>query len=182
MGERLQSLSSRPRPWTFAEVVNWFETEGSVFLTSEDGKIVRLRVVVSSQMEGDVIRSIWEYLRKLGFHPSFRRASYIMKGGLRRKRAAECELLSNLEQECFLKHALPLLRTNKRKQEVNFARAWLRERRKLQGRKFRQFTCPGSPDKHRLNRSTRRPPNSGKHSWTRNTSPDKGLEDGPAQI
>ena len=113
-------LSLRCRPWTFAEVVDWFETEGSVFMTSEDGEIVRTRVVVSSQMEDDVIRSIWEYLRKLGFHPSFRKTSYIMKGGLKRKRAAECELLSNLEQECFLEHALPFLRTRKRRKEAHF--------------------------------------------------------------
>ncbi len=107
MEARRQILNSVFRPWTFAEVVDWFETEGSVFMTSEDGEVVRIRVVVSSQMEDDVIRSIWEYLRELGFHPSIRETSYIMKVGLKRRRAAEGELLSNLEQECFLEHALP---------------------------------------------------------------------------
>jgi hypothetical protein len=147
-------LSSYRRQWTFAEVVDWFETEGSVFLTSEDGEVVRARVVVSSQIEDDVIRSIWKYLRKLGFHPSFRETSFIMKGGLKRKRAAECELLSNLEQECFLEHALPFLRTEKRRDEVISALSWLRERRKLPGRKFRQFTCPKSLDNRRRRRQT----------------------------
>jgi hypothetical protein len=130
------------RRWTFAEVVDWFETEGSVFVTSEGGEEARVRVVVSSQGEDGVIRSIWEYLGELGFHPSFRATRYIMKGSLKRKRAAECELLSNLEQECFLKHALPMLRTEKRKKEVISALNWLKERRKLPARRFKPFTCP----------------------------------------
>jgi len=149
MESRRQVQSPRLRPWTFAEVVDWFETEGSVFTTSENGEAVRIRVVVSSQIEDDVIRSIWEYLSKLGFHPSFRKSSYIMKGGLERKRAAECELLSNLEQECFLEHALPFLRTWRRRKEVISALGWLKERRKLPGRKFKQFTCPKSLDERR---------------------------------
>lgn len=130
------------RPWTFVEVIDWFETEGSVFVTCEEGKEARLRVVVSSQGEDEVIRSIWLFLRELGFHPSFRAIQYIMKHGLRRKRAAECELLGNREQECFLMHALPLLRTRKRRDEVVSALGWLRARRKLPGRNFKPFNCP----------------------------------------
>jgi len=134
--------SSLRRHWTFVEVVDWFETEGSVFMTSEDGEEARIRVVVSSQGEDGVIRSIWDYLRELGFHPSFRATRFIMKGGRKRKRAAECELLSNLEQDCFLEHVLPFLRTEKRRKEVISALNWLQERRKLPDRKFKPFTCP----------------------------------------
>jgi hypothetical protein len=130
------------RQWTFVEVVAWFETEGSVFVTCEDGEEARIRVVVSSQGEDGVIRSIWEYLRRLGFHPSFRAIQYIMKGGLKRKRAAECEILRNLEQECFLEHALPFIRTEKRRKEVASALGWLRKRRSLPDREFKQFSCP----------------------------------------
>jgi len=142
MVARHNTPSRRFRPWTFAEVVDWFETEGSVFITSEDGEEARIRIVVSSQGENEVIRSIWQYLKELGFHPSFRAVRFVMKGGLKRKRAAECELLSNLEQECFLEHALPLLRTEKRRREVVSAMNWLKERRKLPGRRFKQFVCP----------------------------------------
>ena len=141
MGSRV-ILNPKPREWTFVEVVDWFETEGSVFATSENGEEVRIRVVVSSQGEDEVIRSIWRYLRDLGFHPCYRATRYIMKGGLMRKRAAECELLSNLEQECFLKHALPLLRTEKRRRDVTAALKWLKDRRERPGRRFREFTCP----------------------------------------
>jgi hypothetical protein len=153
---------SETRPWSFAEVVDWFETEGSVFKTSEDGKVRRIRVVVSSQLDDDVIRSIWEYLRKLGFHPCFRPMSYIMKMGLRRKRAAECELLSNLEQECFLEHTLPYLRTEKRRKEVVSALSWLGERRRLPGREFRPFTCPKELQQGNQRDHTRGPFNSKK--------------------
>jgi hypothetical protein len=142
MKPRKEILSSPCRKWTFVEIVDWFETEGSVFVTREEGEEARIRVVVSSQGEDEVIRSIWEYLRKLGFHPSFRPTRYILKAGLKRKRAAECELLGNLEQDCFLEHALPFLRTKKRRKEVVAALSWLRERRRLPNRKFKPFTCP----------------------------------------
>lgn len=142
METRRERASSITRQWIFAEVVAWFETEGSVFVTCEDGEEARVRVVVSSQGEDGVMRSVWEYLRGLGFHPSFRATRYILKGGLKRKRAAECELLSNLEQKCLLEHALPFLRTEKRRKEVVSALSWLRERRSLPDRKFKQFACP----------------------------------------
>lgn len=134
------------RKWTFVEVVDWFETEGSVFITHEDGEEARIRVVVSSQSEDAVIKSIWEYLREFGFRPSFRASRFILKGGSKRKRAAECELLSNFEQKCFLEHTLPYLRTEKRRKEVISALSWLSERRNLPHREFRQFTCPKSLD------------------------------------
>ncbi len=142
METREDNQLSLSRSWTFVEIVDWFETEGSEFVTYEDGKEARIRVVVSSQGEDEVIRSIWEYLRELGFHPSFRVTRYILKGGLKRKRAAECELLGNLEQEGFLEHALQFLRTGKRRKEVIAALSWLRERRRLPNRKFKPFTCP----------------------------------------
>ena len=135
-------MSSPGRGWSFVEVVDWFETEGSVFTTHEDGEEARIRVVVSSQMDDEVIESIWDYLRTLGFHPSFRASRIIRKNGKSRKRVAECELLINLEQKCFLEHALPYLRTKKRRMEVIRALNWLRERRNLPNREFRQFSCP----------------------------------------
>ncbi len=130
------------RPWKLESVVDWFETEGSVFTTlGRRGRPVRLRVVVASQGENQVIKSICDYLEAYGFHPCFRSTRYILKKGLIRTRTSECELLSNLEQECFLKQSLPLLRTEKRRREVLSALAFLRERRKLPRRRFKSFVC-----------------------------------------
>ena len=135
-------MAAKERPWTFESIVDWFETEGSVFITREGGVEARLRVVVSSQGEDQVIKSLWEYLVNTGFHPSFRRTRQVLRKGLKRKRSAECELLSNREQECFLRQALPLLRTEKRRREASNAIVWLGDRRRLPGRVFKDFSCP----------------------------------------
>jgi hypothetical protein len=129
------------RPWSFESVVDWFETEGATFLTSK-GRYPQSRVVVTSQGENEVVQSVWEYLRSVGFHPTFRPTCKVLRKGQERKRSAECELRRNLEQECFLRQALPLLRTERRRREVLFLLTWLKERRKSREHLFKPFRCP----------------------------------------
>ena len=136
-----QRLKTVCRPWTFESAVDWFETEGSVFITTENGETARARVVVASQGEDAVIRSLNDYLAGAGFHPLLRTTRSILKLGRERKRSAECELLRNLEQECFLTQALPLLRTEKRRNAALLVLVWLRERRRAK-RGFQPFVCP----------------------------------------
>jgi len=129
--------------WNLESVVDWFETEGSVFTTlGGKDRPIRMRVVVSSQQENKVIKSVCEYLEQLGFHPFFRPTSYVVRKGFVRTRTAECELLRTLEQLCFLKQCLPLLRTEKRIREVQEAILWLEKRKRLLRRRFRRFECP----------------------------------------
>jgi hypothetical protein len=130
------------RPWSFESVVDWFETEGSAFLTSKGKKQQQSRVLVTSQGENEVVESVREYLRSVGFHPTYRPTCKVFQKGRERKRSAECELRRNLEQECFLKQALPLLRTEKRRKAVLFLLDWLWKRRKSREHLFKPFRCP----------------------------------------
>lgn len=141
-GEREKSRGE-VRPWNFESAVDWFETEGSVF-TALGGKHkpTRMRVVLGSQQENKVIKSLSGYFESLGFHPLFRPTCYVVKKGLVRTRSAECELLRTLEQYCFLKQCLPLLRTEKRIREVKDAIHWLEEKKVLSRKWFKRFDCP----------------------------------------
>lgn len=129
--------------WNLESVVDWFETEGSVFTSlGGRGRPIRMRVLVASQQDNNVIKSVCEYLEQFGFHPFFRPTSYFVRKGFVRTRTAECELLRTLEQLCFLRQCLPLLRTEKRIREVQEAILWLEKRKSLPRRRFRKFECP----------------------------------------
>ncbi len=134
-GQRL-----RRRWWSAESVADWFETEGSVFTTlGGKGRPTRLRVVVTSQGEDGVVKSIYEYLKTKGFNPSFRPSRTVMKKGRPRKRSSECELLRTAEQDCFLRQILPLLRTERRKSNVIAAINWLQARQKVSLSNFKSF-------------------------------------------
>ena len=134
------------RPWTKESLADWFETEGSAFLTNKR-RPVRARVIIASQIENTVVQSVSAYLKGRGFTPTFRPIGMVRKNGKKRIRSAECELLSNEEQECFLRQIEPLLRTERIRNQVRAIRDWLRERRrqietqKFRGR-FRHLECP----------------------------------------
>jgi hypothetical protein len=144
---RVRDEGSNPhRTWTKESLADWFETEGSAFLTNKRS-LVRARVIVASQIENGVIQSVSVYLKGRGFTPTFRPTGRVRKNGKQRIRSAEFELLSNLEQECFLRQIEPLLRTERVRNQVRAIRHWLQERRqqiekqKFKGR-FRHFECP----------------------------------------
>ncbi len=85
------------RPWTKESLADWFETEGSVFLTNKTEQ-VRARVIVASQIERAVVQNVCEYFKRKGFTPTYRPVETVSKNGRERTRSVECEILSNLEQ------------------------------------------------------------------------------------